>query len=74
MALRAKAALVAFEIDPGLGEHGLIALQGSLGLDEGGFGGPGVDVDERIALVDELAFAVVDGEDASGDLAEDGGW
>ena len=64
--------LVALEVDSGLGQNGLIVLQGALGLLQRGFVGAGIDVDERLPLADDLAFAVVHRHDLAGDLAVDG--
>ena len=63
---------VAVKIDARLGEDALIVLQRTLGLGEGGLVGTRVDVDERLALADDLSFFVVDGHDLAGDLAVDG--
>ncbi len=63
---------VAVEVDAGLGEDALIVLEGAFSLGEGGLVGARIDVDERLAFVNDLAFLVVNGHDLAGDLAVDG--
>ena len=75
MAFSADGFLIAGQIDLRLLEEALVVLQGAFRLFELGFVGPGVDFDQRLAFADHLAFAIVDGDDPSGDLAveADGG-
>ena len=67
--------LIAGQIDLCLLEQALVVLQGAFRLLELGFVGPGIDFDQRLAFADHLAFAIVDGDDPSRDLAveADGG-
>ncbi len=64
-----KSCLVAGQIHPGLIEDSLVMLQRSFSLGERGLRGTGVDIDERIALADGLAFAIMHLHYAAGDLA-----
>ena len=64
--------LVAFEVHLRLGEQILIPLEDSLRLRQLGLVRPRIDVDERIALLDVLAFSIVHSSDHARDLSGDG--
>ena len=65
--------VITLEVHLGLGEKIGVAFERALGLEKGCLVGAGVDVDQRIAFANELAFFVVDGRDDSIDLAGDRG-
>ena len=58
-----KRGLIAAQIDPGFIQQGLVVGQLSFHLGQRSLIGPRIDIQQGIAFVDQLAFAVVDVDD-----------
>ena len=60
---------VPFQVHLRLGEHVLVSLEGSLCLQKSCAVRTGIDVDQRVALPNQLTLLVVHGDDEAVDLA-----
>ncbi|OIQ74046.1 hypothetical protein GALL_443110 [mine drainage metagenome] len=67
-----RQALVAGQIDLSAFQHGFVARELPLGLRQGGFIRPRIDLREQIALLDLVAFLEVDLHQIAADLGSDG--
>jgi hypothetical protein len=65
--------LVALKVHLGLGQQVGVPVQVPLGGEHVGLVGPGIDLDQGLAAVDDLTFTVADLADDAGYLADNGG-